>query len=430
MEGPTRGRGRFSYGTNVGSRGCRVRSEVSRQSRRGRDEQDSQGSRRIGVVIRVEVKPELLGWARERAGLAEVEIEHRFPGYPGWVGGTAQPTLKQLDAFAQATHTSVGFLLLDQQPVEHLPLPDFRTIGDRPVSRPSADLLDTLYQCQQRQDWYREFARDNRENAVPLVGTLSRDLELTAAAHRLSQSVPFPADERGATWSDAFARLRDRMDDAGVLVMVSGIVGTNTHRRLDPHEFRGFAMVDDLAPLIFVNGADSKAAQLFTLVHELVHVAMGDSALDAPDLAIRAADGEELWCNQVAAEFLVPVGALRRLLDPNATIADVAQRVARLFKVSTLVALRRLFDVGWLDWSVYHRAYSDELDRVARLVDEREAEGGNFYNTQPVRVSKRLARALIASTLEGQTLYRDAFQMLGVRKQSTFDELAHRLGYV
>ncbi len=381
-------------------------------------------------MIRVEVKPELLGWARERAGMAEAELEHRFPAFSGWVGGTAQPTLKQLDAFAQATHTPVGFLLLDQPPVEDLPLPDFRTIGDRPVIRPSADLLDTLYQCQQRQDWYREFAHDNREDAVALVGTLSRDLELTAAAHRLSQSVPFPTGERGATWSDAFARLRDRIDDAGVLVMVSGIVGTNTHRRLNPREFRGFAMVDDLAPLIFVNGADSKAAQLFTLVHELVHLAMGGSALDAPDLAIRVADGEELWCNQVAGEFLVPGGALRKVLDPNATVADLAQRVARLFKVSTLVALRRLFDVGWLEWVAYHRAYGDELDRVAHLVDERGAEGGNFYNTQRVRVGNRLARAVIASTLEGQTLYRDAFRMLGVRRQATFDELAHRLGYV
>ena len=188
--------------------------------------------------------------------------------------------------------------------------------------------------------------------------------------------------------------------------------------------------MDDLAPLIFVNGADSKSAQMFTLAHELVHVALGRSALDDPDLATREGLGEELWCNAVAAEFLVPEEALRRTFSPAVSIADACQIVARVFKVSTLVALRRIFDIGHLDWAAYQRAYQNEVARVARLVEEREAGGGNFYNTQPVRVSKRLTRALISSTLEGQTLYRDAFRMLGFRRQSTFNELAHRLGFM
>jgi Zn-dependent peptidase ImmA (M78 family) len=391
------------------------------------------GTRVVGrgqslFVVRVEVKPALLEWARERAGLTEKELEHRFPAFSGWVAGTSTPTLRQLDAFAQATHSPVGFLLLDAPPHEELPLPDLRTMGNAAVSRPSGDLLDTIYDCQQRQDWYREFARTSREDVVPLVGSLGADSDAVAAARRLSEFLPFPVEERGATWSDAFARLRDRVDEAGVLVMVTGIVGSNTHRKLDPHEFRGFALVDDLAPLIFVNGADSKAAQLFTLAHELVHVASGRSALDDPDLATRVANAEERRCNRVAAEFLVPGDALQRVLMPNGSIADACQSVARTFKVSSLVALRRIFDIGRLDWAAYQRAYGEELDRVTRLVEEREAGGGNFYNTQPVRVSKRLARALIASTLEGQTLYRDAFRMLGLHKQSTFNELAYRLG--
>ena len=204
-------------------------------------------------------------------------------------------------------------------------------------------------------------------------------------------------------------------DDAGVLVMVSGVVGSNTHRKLNPREFRGFALADDLAPLVFVNGTDSRAAQLFTLAHELVHIASGGSAHDDPDLGVRVAEGTELWCNRVAAEFLVPSPELGRVLSPDLPLADACQRVARTFKVSSLVALRRIFEIGRLDWEAYQRAYGDELERAGRLVEARQAQGGNFYNTQPVRVSKRLTRALIASTLEGQTLYRDAFRLLGFR---------------
>ena len=76
---------------------------------------------------------------------------------------------------------------------------------------------------------------------------------------------------------------------------------------------------------------------------------------------------------------------------------------------------------------MFRAEYRAELERVLAALEGRSS-GGNFYNTQPVRVSKRFAKAVVASTLEGQTLYRDAFRMLGFKSQSAFDELSHRLG--
>ncbi|MDO4718988.1 MAG: ImmA/IrrE family metallo-endopeptidase, partial [Propionibacteriaceae bacterium] len=143
----------------------------------------------------------------------------------------------------------------------------------------------------------------------------------------------------------------------------SGIVGGNTHRRLNPEEFRGFALCDPYAPLIFVNGADTKAAQIFTLIHELAHIWLGDSALS--DAALAAKDGEaaELWCNEVAAEVLVPLATLR----------------------------------------------------------------GDCPGTQPMRLSGEFARAVIADTLAGSTSYREAYRLLGTTKHSTFEKLAKKL---
>jgi Zn-dependent peptidase ImmA (M78 family) len=370
----------------------------------------------------------MLAWARERSGLDVGDLVHRFPKLTEWESGEWMPTLKQLEDFARATHTPIGFLFLLEPPEEQVPIPDYRTMDDAGVSRPSPDLLDTIFACQQRQEWYRDFAQVTREDPVDFVGSLTTSVPVVEAAEQVRATLRFDPSERGHTWSDALRTLIDHAEELGVLVMVSGIVGANTHRKLDPEEFRGFSLVDRLAPLVFVNGADTKAAQIFTLTHELVHLFLGETALDDADLGAAPTNPVERWCNQVAAEVLVPLGSLRVALSPERPVADQLELLARRFKVSTLVLLRRVHDAGRLSWDEYQTAYRDELTRIMDILGERPGTGGNFFNTQPARVSKRFARAVIVSTLEGQTLHRDAFQMLGLKKLSTFKELVSQLG--
>ncbi|HEY1830995.1 MAG TPA: ImmA/IrrE family metallo-endopeptidase [Acidimicrobiales bacterium] len=382
------------------------------------------------MTVRVSVSHNLLTWAKERSRLAPDDLDSKFPLLPSWEAGTKQPTLKQLEKFALATHTPIGYLFLPEPPEERLPVPDFRTIGDVEIGQASPDLLDTMYQCQQRQDWYRDFARIHREDPVSFVGTLTTEVDIVEAARQMRSVLAFEPSERGSTWSEAFSRLLNAADQQGVLVMVNGIVGSNTHRKLDPQEFRGFALSDDLAPLIFVNGADTKAAQIFTLAHECAHIWLGESGVDDADIANSSTNAIERWCNEVAAEFLVPIADLRNVQLNLDDLMDDLERLARQFKVSTLVVVRRLYDANFLTQSQYRAAYATERDRILAIMEDRPGGGGNFYNTQPVRVSKRFARALIESTLEGQTLHRDAYQMLGFKKHSTFDELARHLGVV
>ena len=379
------------------------------------------------MVMRVPVRPELLRWARERAGLSAEALARRIPQLQAWEQGEAQPTLKQVEKFAKTTYTPVGFLFLAEPPIERVPIPDFRTVGTGRVDRPSADLLDTLYICQQRQEWYRDFARAEGEDRLPFVGSSNVTSDIGETAARMRTALGFDLEERRRipTWTDALRRFVEQADLKGVLVMVSGVVGSNNRRKLDPTEFRGFALSDDLAPLVFINGADTKAAQMFTLAHELAHIWLGQSALSDVDPASVPTHRVELWCNRVAAEFLVPLSVLRTEYRQRAGLKEECGRLARFFKVSTLVILRRLHDAGALSrddmWQIYH-------EEVARLLAIPRASGGDFYLTQAARVSRRFARALVVSTLEGQTLHRDAFRLLGFSKIETFRELGHSLG--
>jgi Zn-dependent peptidase ImmA (M78 family) len=227
------------------------------------------------------------------------------------------------------------------------------------------------------------------------------------------------------TWTEALRRFIEQADAIGVLVMVNGVVSNNNYRKLDPDEFRGFALSDPLAPLVFINGADTKAAQMFTLAHEIAHIWLGQSALsDIAPISTPTHDVER-WCNEVAAELLVPLAVLRSELRRNEELRDALDRLARRFKVSTLVILRRIHDAGVLKKEQFWRAYQQELDRLSAIA---KSSGGDFYLTQGARVGKRFARALITSTLEGQTLHRDAFRLLGFSKLATFRELGHSLG--
>lgn len=379
------------------------------------------------MAVRVPVRPAMLRWALDRSGMRS--DSKRFEQFSRWADGDGQPTFRQLEEFAHAVHAPLGYLFLPEPPVEDVPIPDFRTIGDVPVVGPSPDLLDTIHAAQRRQDWYRDYAVDRHLDRIDFVGSLNVDAAAVSSATTVRELLGFSVETRRKFRSsdDALRRLIDAAENIGVLVMVSGIVGGNTHRILDPEEFRGFALSDPWAPLVFINGADTKAAQIFTLVHELAHLWLGESALSDAAMTSTSQNEHERWANQVAAEVLVPLQSLLQEYEGRPTEQEV-RRLSLLYRVSTLVILRRFFDARFLDWDVYRERYDAEHARILAVLASRGGSGGNYYNTQPLRISQAFARAVIVDAMEGRTLYRDAFSLLGAAKQSTFEGMASQLG--
>ena len=135
---------------------------------------------------------------------------------------------------------------------------------------------------------------------------------------------------------------------------------------------------------------------MFTLAHELAHLWIGQSGVSDATAKVVPEREVERWCNQVAAELLVPLAILRGEYQQNVPLESEVGRLARRFKVSTLVIIRRLRDAGHLSKDAFFEAFDSEMNRL-RAVERRG--GGDFYLTQPARSSKRFTRALLASTL-------------------------------
>ena len=381
------------------------------------------------MAFHVPVKPELITWAIERSGKDQFHLERNFPKLQTWLDGTGEPTFKQLERFAHTTYTSVAHLISDRPPEENLPIPDFRTIANRQVPGPSANLLDTIYICQQRQVWYQEYLQIEGAPELAFPGSVSIRDSVESVAGKISREISFNVAERARlnTGEIALNQFITQVEECGVLVMRSGIVGNNTRRTLDVAEFRGFALVDRHAPLIFINGNDAKAAQMFTLAHELAHIWLGETGLSNAQLRGNEQTRAEQWCNAVAAELLVPINDLKAVLIPDEPLDTTLKRLSRQFKVSALVLLRRLLDAKILTRAQFSEHFNQEASRFERKVP---GGGGDFYRIQLRRISPVFARAIIASALEGRTSFRDAGLLTGVRKNATFYEMGHRLGVI
>jgi Zn-dependent peptidase ImmA (M78 family)/transcriptional regulator with XRE-family HTH domain len=377
-------------------------------------------------MVEAFVKPALVKWARGRERLtlerAAQLINVKPDRWDSWERGIARPTFRQAQNLAHKLNVPFGYLFLSAPPSEVLPLPDLRTIANRPPASPSPELFDLLQDVLRKQEWYREYQENERASPVPFIGrySLSDDPNRIAANIRDTLGVNEEVRHKARTWQDFLRLLIRQAEDAGVLVLRSGVVGNNPHRKLDVDEFRGFAISDDLAPLAFINAQDWKTAQIFTLVHEVAHLWIGESGISNLDYRRRSSQQQnriDRLCDQVAAETLVPSDDfVPRWVDEN-TVEENLQALATRYRVSQFVVLRRAYENDKLTSAQYWSCY-DQLE--AKVTGRGTQGGGNFYANLLARNSRTFTFALLEATAEGRVPYRDAARLLNI-KLKTFD---------
>lgn len=379
------------------------------------------------MAVRVQAAPSVLRWALRVSGTPIEQVPAKFR-IREWLEGRRKPTVRQLQDFASYTGVPFGYLLLENPPEWVLPVPDFREGFAVEQEIPSAGLLAVINQSLRRQAWYRDYAVDRGIPPVDIVGSAEAmsPAETAASIRRL---LNFEVSDRHGDWSDTRKGLLRGFEQLGGLAVATSMVGNNTHRLLDPDEFRGFALADDLAPLIFVNTNQTLNGQIFTITHELAHIWRGRSGIGNEDLRVTPQSDIERWCNAVASEVLVPQAELRERYESvrRLELTDQLERLAQVYRCGTLVVLQALHR-GVHAFEDFNAVYEAEVRRLNELQRDQASPGGDHYRNQPFRVGERLSRALIADTLEGRTSLAEAMALMSMKSLSTFDEYARRLG--
>ena len=384
-----------------------------------------------GRRLQITLQPDVLRWARERAKLQPEELAKkmgvkRHERVLEWERDGVI-SVAQIDKLAKCTYTPLGFLYSKEPPDDRLPIADFRPREGAPP--PSPDLLDTVYLMQRRQAWMRDELIKDGVEPLGFVGAYGLDShpQNVASAMREALQLTHGWADTQSTWRDALRLIQDRLDATGVLVCFNSVVGNNSHRKLDPKEFQGFALADEYAPLIFVNNADFRAAQIFTLAHELAHLFIAKTGVSTLEALQPSPDDTEKFCDKAAAEFLVPAEELRAFWSRSGT-NNPLQAVATKFKVSSIVAARRALDLKLISTDTFfnfYRANAKEWDGN----QPREDDGGNFWNTQKWRIGPRFATAIVRAVKEERTLYREAYNLTGLWGD-TFENIPGKMGMV
>lgn len=372
------------------------------------------------------ITPRVARWARERVGFSSSQLAAALGSDPheieAWERGETRPPFGKAQELAKTLKVPFGFLFLSEPPTERTPIPDLRTVVEGRTEKLSPDFLELLNDVLVKHEWYRAYLEDRGAEKLPFVGKFRVADGVERVSADLSGFLSIEESRRVSySWDEFLRNLSRAAETQGILVMRSGIVRGNTRRKLSVNEFRGFVISDELAPLVFINGRDSKAAQIFTLVHELVHVWINKSGISNPDQ--REVPDEqksviERFCNSTTAEVLVPRNDfLKSLLA--AFNDQTIQKLAAHYRVSTIVVLRRAYELGTITRHAFFDLLEREQQRLKEFEEKEEEEatpgGGNFYVTLPVRNSRRFTESVLGALQAERVSYREAASLLGVR---------------
>jgi len=312
----------------------------------------------VTTRIKANINPEILAWARQTAGYGVEEASRKIGVTPAkltaWETGDEKPTLRQLRLAAKVYKRPSALFFGSTAPSEPPTLPDFRLLPDTELKY-TPSLLYEIRRAYQRRAVALELSAQLGEAPpeFPLKVDMSESPEDIASRVRDALGIALPVQ---LSWRDHYTALRSwisAVERLGVLVFHVGDVNVS--------HMRGFSISDRPFPVIAINAKDSPRGRIFTLLHELVHIALHRGGIcNVIESEFGTEDSIEVYCNRVAGEALVPGDAL---LAEQTVIENAGNPIwqeeqlrylANRFMVSQEVILRRLLTLGRTTTSFYN----------------------------------------------------------------------------
>lgn len=368
----------------------------------------------MALKHKAQIQREVLSWAIDRADVSLDELAKAAGTSETvvrqWLDGDRLPSFIQARKAATKLHVPLGVLFLSEPPTESLPIADFRTVAGTQFAEPSPELQDVLHAILRRKTWLSEYLEETGADPVAVVGSASNPDSGSALAGQIRQLLDLTSFARPPRADEFLRELVRRTEAIGVNVARNGVVGNNTHRPLNVAEFRGFSISDKYAPFIFINGNDSRAAQVFTLIHELAHIIRGDSGISSSSLT--DVGRIESVCNAAAADALVPRDEFAHIWNESVEVDEAIAIAARHFRVSRYVVAIRAYESGTIDQD----QLDDLLDRFrADFTDQSRGSGGDFYKTLVTRNGRSFTSQVVEALHKQHVLTRDAALMLDTK---------------
>lgn len=376
------------------------------------------------MATRVEnINSNLINWAITRSGNSLSEFLANNPNVAKWIEGSQYPTIKQLEKFTNKVHVPFGYMFLSDVPNEEIPIPYFRT-GSGQIDNVSLNVYHTIQIIKERQNWLTSYLNENGYSNLDFVGKFDVNANYKTIVNEIRSSLGLNSNwaSRFNTWEQTLDYLTMQIEELGIIVNFNGIVGNNTKRKISVDECRGFVLVNQKVPFLFINSADAKAAQMFTLIHELAHIWLGESAGFDNNQLLPADDPIETLCDKVAAEFLVPEDYLIEKWNDSQDI----KYLSRIFKVSPIVIGRRLLDLNLISRESFFDFYNGYISDIQSKKEN--SSGGNFYATAKKRISLRFASYVNNAVKENSLLYRDAYKLTSL-KGNTYERFINEYLY-
>jgi len=359
---------------------------------------------------KIKVKKEIYLWAIKESQKDIEEIKSKFDKIEDWISQEDCPTFRQLESLANFLKIPLGYMFLDKPPKTNVIESEFRTIGNK-MPKISKNLLDTLYIMSRKRDWLSEYRKDRGwdklipDNYNNLVKKDSFTISQLAKEYLDLDEYWYKKYKDNRL---AFNYLREKLENKGITVMQSGIVGSNTHRNLNVSEFRGFLLYDDIAPLIFINSKDSLNGRIFTLIHEYIHFLLQEDDIFIDEYRENE-NKDEKKINKITAEFLIPTNHVNALWDNCKDEVEQIEEFSKLFHVSRIAVAFKLKYLNKITDEIVEKIKEKTQEDIKNK--DSASSGGDFYNTTKSRYSSNFTRSVIEGAESGYISYTYAFDL-------------------